>query len=401
MRKESYIHSHDEVTSKISVRPGNDKALESIQGIIRKFDRFIYIDSRHDSAIHQINKWFEHHFFEKSSTLILNRRHLGLRSRLKLLSEAGYNALTFRSPNELPELIDKIVYYPINAYSNAELVKHTQSMHVFIGHGDSDKLASVNPIIKIYSHILVAGDIAVKRLKDSNIINSEHVESGKVIKIGMPYLGDNKSIFNTARYFSYSDVIKEILYCPTWEGVSSKQRYSSLDDKFICRFISVNFPKPISITVKCHPCLGRKEPAYIKYLIESLNMLASKHRVTYVETGQPKIDRVIKRKCKNINFQSKIDHSILDLSIVDISSMLSTSLCNHVPTIVLDPNETMLCSYPFCYSKKNSDMVLTSPDMEVMQQYRGELISLSDGLSTQCSNQELLHSVESLIRFEP
>jgi len=313
----------------------NDRAL-NLDELIARYDRFIYCDNRDPSSLLQLDKWFRHGFFNKDNTLLILKSHRrGSAERLKFLKQENYNFILIPSPSILPPLIDKIVYYPINSYSNIEVVRHQSSKHVFIGHGDSDKQASINPIIKVYSHILVSGNLGLQRMLQHSLVNESHIKNGNIVEIGMPYEGNNEQYFNRCSKPITLNTDR-IVYCPTWEGVGKDQRYSSLQKLFGAEFITKNFQENTKIFIKPHPSTGRKDKAYLDHLVNIVNKLAEKFDVTYINS-YPSLDKHLLKHTKKLkNSQDDFDFDQFGLAIVDISSMLSNSIYKNVAAIALD-----------------------------------------------------------------
>jgi len=264
----------------------NDRAL-NLDELIATYDRFIYCDNRDPSSLLQLDKWFRHGFFNKD------------------------------------------VYYPINSYSNIEVVRHQSSKHVFIGHGDSDKQASINPIIKVYSHILVSGNLGLQRMLQHSLVNESHIKNGNIVEIGMPYEGNNEQYFNRSSKPITLNTDR-IVYCPTWEGVGKDQRYSSLQKLFGAEFITKNFQENTKIFIKPHPSTGRKDKAYLDHLVNIVNKLAEKFDVTYINS-YPSLDKHLlkhTKKLKNIQDDFDFDQKNFQTSLISLSSKLSPTSDN-------------------------------------------------------------------------
>ena len=82
--------------------------------------------------------------------------------------------------------------------------------HVFIGHGDSDKLASVNPFSKVYDEVWVAGRAG----RDRYAIADVGVRDEDIVEVGRPQLAPIQS----GRRRPRGPHVPTVLYAPTWEG---------------------------------------------------------------------------------------------------------------------------------------------------------------------------------------
>src|SRR5699024_3013673 len=64
----------------------------------------------------------------------------------------------------------KLALYPTNIAKNNHLIRVPGVFDVFIGHGDSDKAGSVNPLSKIYDEIWVAGPAGRDRYLHAGVV---------------------------------------------------------------------------------------------------------------------------------------------------------------------------------------------------------------------------------------
>jgi hypothetical protein len=155
----------------------------------------------------------------------------------------------------------RAIFYPFNANSNPIFVKHRGPRHIFLGHGDSDKTASVNPLIRVYDHVFVSGPAAVDRLTQSGVLTPYDVKTDRVIRIGMPFLRQptlNSPHRNGA-----------VLYAPTWEGVRSSPPYCSLEGGW-GRLLLAQLLETLSgkVVFRAHPSTGRVDGRFARYVKE-------------------------------------------------------------------------------------------------------------------------------------
>ena len=178
----------------------------SFTDITRHYQYAVYFDNEDPGAFRQIEKWFKYGFLSKDDCLIIFQSYRKHRKHLfSYLSDNGYSFVTVVDFDEFNFTYIDCVFYPFNSITNPYLIYHRSAKHVFIGHGDSEKYASINPMLKMYDHILVSGDRAEARLIKAGIVNQMDLGS-KVLKIGMPYLPPATATKTPA-----------VLYAPTWE----------------------------------------------------------------------------------------------------------------------------------------------------------------------------------------
>jgi len=109
----------------------------------------------------------------------------------------------------------KAVFYPINTASNITTTQALEPLHIFIGHGDSDKAPSYRRVTAMYDYQFVAGQEAIERYENHGI----HILKDKFIITGRPQVEDVQvGAGNTGT----------VLYAPTWQGHTNDVDYTSL-----------------------------------------------------------------------------------------------------------------------------------------------------------------------------
>ena len=78
----------------------------------------------------------------------------------------------------------RVALYAANVGKNIHLLRVPTMKHVFIGHGDSDKAASVNPFSKAYDEVWVAGRAG----RDRYAIADVGVRDEDIVEVGRPQL---------------------------------------------------------------------------------------------------------------------------------------------------------------------------------------------------------------------
>lgn len=109
------------------------------------------------------------------------------------------------------------VFYVNNAASNTHLVRRVQLHHVQLLHGDSDKPSSRNPVSAMYDELFVAGEAAIDRYWDHDIL----IAREKFRIVGRPQVGDISGPLPVTGP-------RTVLYAPTWNGFFNDANYSSL-----------------------------------------------------------------------------------------------------------------------------------------------------------------------------
>lgn len=114
----------------------------------------------------------------------------------------------------------KWFFYLHNAKSNYRYMAMKQVTHVWLGHGDSDKPASVFGRHADYDLLVVSGTAAIDRYETSGV----HIPREKFVVLGRPQV---QGIEAATR--SIADVERPVvLYAPTWQGKRMRVNFSSL-----------------------------------------------------------------------------------------------------------------------------------------------------------------------------
>ncbi|MGW1060308.1 CDP-glycerol glycerophosphotransferase family protein [Micromonospora rubida] len=103
----------------------------------------------------------------------------------------------------------RAVLYAANVGANIHMLRDPGMKHVFVGHGDSDKQASVNPYSKVYDEVWVAGLAGRERYARAGV----GVLDADIVEVGRPQLAG-------VHTFGAESVDRPftVLYAPTWEG---------------------------------------------------------------------------------------------------------------------------------------------------------------------------------------
>lgn len=124
--------------------------------------------------------------------------------------------------DEITVALDSLttVFYVNNGQRNGQMVRFGQLQHVQLLHGESDKAASFSKVTRMFDHIFVAGEAAIKRYADNGVV----VSRDQFQIVGRPQIEGvqvaNGHINNTPN--------PTVLYAPTWTGMFSDSNYSSL-----------------------------------------------------------------------------------------------------------------------------------------------------------------------------
>ncbi|HUQ42938.1 MAG TPA: CDP-glycerol glycerophosphotransferase family protein [Candidatus Limnocylindria bacterium] len=160
----------------------------------------------------------------------------------------------------------KGVLYPTSRPLNFAIVTmFPRRPHVWIGHGESEKLASSPRTASMYDAVLMARLSGVERFSPA----IRGWLRGGACAIGAPIVeGLVRDPGPSPR------PVKTLLYAPTWEGHQPKTDYSSLSE--VGPILTAALPalqeRGIRVVFRPHPGTGRRDPAYrehVKALFEA------------------------------------------------------------------------------------------------------------------------------------
>ncbi|MEU6577011.1 hypothetical protein [Streptomyces sp. NPDC046805] len=197
--------------------------------------------------MYQVNMWIETlERLDRRPLIILREdasfRHLS-RTRLPVVCVPRADDLA-----EL-ELSDvRVVLYPGNAGKNVHMLRVAEAKHVFIGHGDSDKLASSNRVSKVYDEIWVAGRAGRDRYRRVRHAISDEA----IVEVGRPQLSPIRLHAD-----HIPGPLPVVLYAPTWEGWSDDDCHTSLIPMGVT-LVEKLLAENVRVLYKPHPLTGRR-----------------------------------------------------------------------------------------------------------------------------------------------
>ncbi|MCS0601513.1 hypothetical protein NX794_09770 [Streptomyces sp. LP11] len=142
----------------------------------------------------------------------------------------------------------RVALYAANVGKNIHLLRVPTMKHVFIGHGDSDKLASVNPYSKVYDEVWTAGRAG----RDRYAIADVGVRDEDIVEVGRPQLAPIQGWRGVP-----VGRIPTVLYAPTWEGWDGNPGNTSIvlaGENIVNRLITAD--PPVRVLYKPHPFTG-------------------------------------------------------------------------------------------------------------------------------------------------
>ncbi|MGW2743794.1 hypothetical protein [Streptomyces sp. NPDC001450] len=197
--------------------------------------------------MYQVNMWIETlEQLDLRPVIILRER-----ASFRYLSRTWIPVVCVPKADDLAELElsgVRVVLYPGNAGKNVHMLRVAEAKHVFIGHGDSDKLASSNRVSKVYDEIWVAGRAGRDRYQRVR----HAISDSAIVEVGRPQLSPIRLHAEHT-----PGPLPVVLYAPTWEGWSDDDCHTSLIPMgvpLIERLLEQN----VRVIYKPHPLTGKR-----------------------------------------------------------------------------------------------------------------------------------------------
>lgn len=274
-----------------------------------------------DVNLYQLRQWYKP-LLELSTrwrVVILSRNPTAMSA---LLRESPIPAQYVRRVVDLEDFIERqplrVIFYVNQNTRNFQMMRYSRRWHVFINHGESDKMYMTTNQFKAYDYSLIAGDAAAARL--SRVLWDYDFDK-RAIAIGRP-----QADHYTGTLPYQEDERTVVLYAPTWEGDRAAAAYGSIASHgvdIVTALVSTGIHRVI---YRPHPRSGvvdreyRAANAEIIALLERAN--AADSRAAHV------IDQGAE-----LGWQL----SAADVAIVDISAMVYDRLASGKPLFVTRP----------------------------------------------------------------
>ncbi|MGW1585742.1 hypothetical protein [Streptomyces sp. NPDC002386] len=228
--------------------PRADAVLAAVDDWLAAYkpETVLYFSGSKDSA-YQVNMWLETMEQLETRPLIILRE----RAILNNLAPTTVPVICVPGGVHLMNLdlsTVRVALYAANVGKNIHLLRVPTMKHVFIGHGDSDKLASVNPYSKVYDEVWTAGRAG----RDRYAIADVGVRDEDIVEVGRPQL---------APITTWQGVpegrIPTVLYAPTWEGWDGNPGNTSIvlaGENIVRKLVEAD--PPVRVLYKPHPFTG-------------------------------------------------------------------------------------------------------------------------------------------------
>lgn len=271
--------------------------------------------------LYQVRQWYKP-LAELAKTwpvVILSRHTLGA---IAMLDESPIPVAYVRTVIDLEDFIAeqdlRIIFYVNQNARNFQMFRYGKRWHVFINHGESDKMYMTTNQFKAYDYSLIAGDAARERL--SRVLWDYDFKK-RAIEIGRPQ----------ADYYTWDipftpDDREVVLYAPTWEGDRPAAAYGSIQSHGVALVEALIATGKHRVIYRPHPRSGAVDFEYGEANQEIKSLLRR------ANSQDPTAKHVIDEGAE-LGWQL----SVADMAIVDISAMVYDRLAAGKPLMITRP----------------------------------------------------------------
>ncbi|MER5176805.1 hypothetical protein ABT009_00230 [Streptomyces sp. NPDC002896] len=203
------------------------------------------------SSAYQVDMWLKTlEALDARAMVVLRERHI-----LADLAPTTLPVMCLPNANDVMSLdfgSARVVFYAANVGPNIHMLRIPTAKHVFLGHGDSDKQASVNPYAKVYDEVWTAGRAGRDRWAAAAV----GVRDDEIVEVGRPQLAPVQRAEEGPR-----PSLLTVLYAPTWESWEPEPGVTSITDsgELIIKAL-LSAPVDVRVLYKPHPYTGVRDP---------------------------------------------------------------------------------------------------------------------------------------------
>ena len=271
--------------------------------------------------LYQMRQWYKP-LQELNATrpvLVLSRNASGA---LGIATESSLDVAYVPKVDDLERIVAEqplhIILYVNQNTRNFQMLRYGQRWHVFINHGESDKMYMTTNQYKTYDFSFIAGDAARKRL--STALWNFDVDA-RTFAIGRP----QADYFDGAVPYPEDDRIT-VLYAPTWEGDRPAAHYGSVASHGVALAEQVLASPRHRLIYRPHPRSGVEDRDFGKANEAIIAMIARANQ------ADPSAGHLFDESGE-LGWQLRAP----DVAICDISAMIYDRLAVAKPLLVTRP----------------------------------------------------------------
>ena len=273
--------------------------------------------------LYQLRQWYKPlaKLAERHPVLILSRAS---GAALELLRESPVPVAYVRRVADLEQVIHDqdlhVVFYVNQNAKNFQMMRYGRRWHVFINHGESDKMYMTTNQFKAYDYAFIAGDAARARLEK---VLWDYDYDRRAIPIGRPQA--DHYLDGTPLPYTPDDR-EVVLYAPTWEGDRGAAAYGSVASHGVALVRSLLASGRHRVIYRPHPRSGVVDHAYGAANREIIAAIAA------ANAADPSAQHVYDDG-PSLGWQL----AAADVAIVDISAMVYDRLAAGRPLLITRP----------------------------------------------------------------
>ncbi|MGB3039875.1 MAG: CDP-glycerol glycerophosphotransferase family protein [Candidatus Nanopelagicales bacterium] len=283
--------------------------------------------------LYQLRQWFEslRSLDQEHRVVVVVRR---AKTALALQTECPVPVVYAPNHHDIDPLMStqplRVVFYVNHNLRNFAMLWHPDVAHVYIGHGESDKIGiSASNQLKAYDYCFVSGQAAVDRIRN-RLINYD--VTTRVIEVGRPQVAalDAAAAGSSAAPTVHRTVRRTdrtvVLYAPSWEGDRPANNYGSLGSHGVAVVAALLADQRYQLVFRPHPLTGSKDPKFsaAQQTVESMIQRANQQN--------PSAGHVYDRS-SDFGWQL----GVADVCVADISAVAYDWLATRKPLVVTQP----------------------------------------------------------------
>ena len=306
----------------------NRRAVQTVRGLVaaappHPHGRFRVAVYFADGAVnlYQMRQWYKPlaELAETWPVVVLSRVATGAQA---LLQESGLPVAFVPTVRDLEKYVAdqdiRVVLYVNQNTRNFQMFRYGRRWHVFINHGESDKMYMTTNQFKAYDYAFVAGDAARERL--ARVLWNYDL-AARTIEIGRPQADHYSGVLPYT-----ADERTVVLYAPTWEGDRPSAHYGSIVTHGEALATALLASRRHRLVYRPHPRSGVVDPAYGAANARIIAAIAA------ANAADPTAQHVFDDK-PDLGWQL----AAADVAIVDISAMVYDRLAADRPLMVTRP----------------------------------------------------------------
>ncbi|GAB3689389.1 CDP-glycerol glycerophosphotransferase family protein [Angustibacter aerolatus] len=228
----------------------------------RHAPELLVYNGRDDGGAHQVAMWLPALERTGRRFAVVTRGPEALAAVAEVTTAPVVSRAAWRDLDDVVVPSARVALYVNAASTNTNFVGYRQLVHVYLGHGESDKALSYHPSHAMFDRVLVAGQAAIERYGRHGI----DISLDRFVVVGRPQLGAIAPAGPRP-----GDDLPVVLYAPTWAGYNAASSHSSLP--VAAEVVRGLLSQPVRVLFRPHP-FSRRRSAERGWVAEVEQLLA-------------------------------------------------------------------------------------------------------------------------------